>query len=336
MGIYRLLLAIAVMLSHLGVTVHGRNIGVFAVVSFFILSGYVMTALLDRHYLQFSRIGAFYLDRAMRLFPQFLLYFFLTLLLIAVAHPSSPFIGNVTVPQILLNVTMLPLNFFRYFINCQIIPQAWSLGLESQFYLVIPIVIICNVRGPVFVASLAFFVLPYLGILDADTWGYRMLPGTLFMFILGSYLYRPPGRASLYAAYLVICAMLVGIVIHPTRPMPFTFEVLAGLAFGVPVVWGLSKLSFGWLEELAGNLSYGVFLNHFLIIWLFQCIGISNHSGWYVYALITSSITLAGISYLLVERPVIRLRHALRKRGTPSISAVSDLSGRDEPISSVS
>ncbi|MQR02430.1 acyltransferase family protein [Glaciimonas soli] len=336
MGIYRLLLAIAVLLSHLGITIYGHNIGVFAVISFFILSGYVMTALVDRHYMEFSRVGRFYQDRAMRLFPQFLFYFFLTLLLIGLAHPSSFFIGDVTLPKILLNVTMLPLNFFQYFINCQIIPQAWSLGLESQFYLVIPLVIICKARGPVLVASLAFFLLAYLGILNADTWGYRMLPGTLFMFILGSYIYRTPSRAALYAIYLVICAMLIGLVIHPAWQLPFTFEVLAGLVFGVPVVWGLSKLSFGRLEELAGNLSYGVFLNHFLLIWLFQSIGISGDSWWYVYALIASSIALAGISYQLVERPVIRLRHVLRKRGARSIGAVSDLSSRDEPISSIS
>lgn len=317
MGIYRLLLAIAVLLSHLGIAVHGRNIGVFAVVSFFILSGYVMTALLDRHYLQFSRIGNFYLDRAMRLFPQFLFYFFLTLLLMAVARPSSPFIGNVTLPHILLNMFMLPLNFFQYFLNCQIIPQAWSLGLESQFYLVIPLVIIGKVRGPVLVASLAFFLLAYLGILNADTWGYRMLPGTLFMFILGSYIRRAPSRTTLYAAYLALCAMLAGLVIHPAWQLPFTFEVLAGLVFGVPLVWGLSKLSFGWVEELAGNLSYGVFLNHFFLIWLFQSIGVSGYAWWYVYALVASSIALAGISYLLVERPVIRLRHVLRKRVAP-------------------
>ncbi|MEO6918271.1 MAG: acyltransferase [Collimonas sp.] len=317
MGIYRLLLAIAVLLSHLGITVYGRNIGVFAVVSFFILSGYVMTALLDRHYRQFSSIGKFYLDRAMRLFPQFLFYFFLTLLLITIARPSSPFIGDVTLPKILLNVIMLPLNFFQYFLNCQIIPQAWSLGLESQFYLVIPLVVVCQVRGPVFVASLAFFLLAYLGILDSDTWGYRMLPGTLFMFILGSYIYRTPGKRSLYAAYLLVCAMLAGVVIHRGWQLPFTFEVLAGLVFGVPAVWVLSKLSFGWIEELAGNLSYGVFLNHFFVIWLFQGIGISGYSWWYVYALIASSIALACVSYLLVERPVIRLRHVLRKRSAP-------------------
>jgi peptidoglycan/LPS O-acetylase OafA/YrhL len=313
-GIYRLLLAIAVLLSHLGATVQGRNIGVFAVVSFFILSGYVMTALLDRHYLQFSRIGVFYLDRAMRLFPQFLFYFVLTLLLIAVARPSSPFISDVTLSQVLLNAAMLSLNFFQYFLNCQIVPQAWSLGLESQFYLVIPLIIICNVRAPVFVASLAFFLLAYFGFLNADIWGYRMLPGTLFMFLLGSYIYRAPSKTGLVIAYLVICVMFVGVATHQAWQLPFTFEVLAGLVFGVPLVWGLSKLSFGWLEELAGNLSYGVFLNHFFIIWLFQSLGISGYAWWYPYALIASSIALAGISYVLVERPVIRLRHTLRKR----------------------
>ncbi|HWW05539.1 acyltransferase [Collimonas sp.] len=314
MGIYRLLLAIAVLLSHLGITFRGRNIGVFAVVSFFILSGYVMTVLSDRHYRQLSRVGIFYLDRAMRLFPQFLFYFCLTLLLIATAHPWSPYIGDLTPAKILLNASMLPLNFFPYFLNCQIIPQAWSLGLESQFYLVFPLLLICRARGPVFIASIAFFMLAYCGILNADTWGYRMLPGTLFMFLLGSYIHRTPSKAGLFAAYLLICAMFASLAMHRAWQLPFTFEVLAGLVFGVPVVWALTKLSFGWIEELAGNLSYGVFLNQFFLIWLFQSIGIRGDSWWYVYALIASSIAVSAVSYVLVERPVIRLRRALRTR----------------------
>jgi peptidoglycan/LPS O-acetylase OafA/YrhL len=292
----------------------GGNIGVFAVVSFFLLSGYVMTALIDRHYSEVSRLKTFYLDRAMRLFPQFVFYMVLTLILIGVAHPVSPYISGLTLTKIAINLAMLPLNFYRSFADGIVIPQSWSLGLESQFYIVIPLIIILRTRGILFIASAAFFMLPYFGIVDSDTWGYRMLPGTLFMFLFGSFLYRRTNTKALVAAYGVICVLFAWTVINPAIQHPYTFEVLAGLIFGIPAVWLLSKVKFAPLEDLAGNLSYGVFLNHFFVIWLFQSIGIKPEWHGYVASLIAASIVLSMVSYMLVEKSVITARHAIRNR----------------------
>lgn len=122
MGFYRLLLAIAVLLSHIGIGFHG-DLGVSAVVSFFLLSGYVMTALVDRHYNERSRILTFYLDRAMRLCPQFFFYLSLSLILIWIAHPVSPYLTGISLKKILLSLSMLPLNFVTYFFNSMVIPH---------------------------------------------------------------------------------------------------------------------------------------------------------------------------------------------------------------------
>jgi peptidoglycan/LPS O-acetylase OafA/YrhL len=325
MGIYRLLLAVGVLLTHLHIRFFGRNIGVFAVVSFFLLSGYVMTALIDRHYSNFSRLQTFYLDRAMRLFPQFILYMLLTLVLIAVAHPVSPYISGLTPAKIAINVSMLPLNFYRSFADGIVIPQSWSLGLESQFYIVIPLIIVLRARGMLFIASAMFFVLPYLGIIDSDMWGYRMLPGTLFMFLFGSFLYRRTSTAALVGAYLAILVLFVWVAMHAAMQRPFMFEVLAGLLFGIPVILALSKIRFGALESFAGNLSYGVFLNQFFIFWVFQSFGLNSEAPWYPYAAIAASVGLAALSYALIERPVIALRRSVRMT---SASKLQDLSAR--------
>jgi len=67
MGTYRLFLAALVALSHVGLTIGGMNPGVMAVVHFFLLSGFVMTALIRRYYLNIKEVPAFYLDRTLRL-----------------------------------------------------------------------------------------------------------------------------------------------------------------------------------------------------------------------------------------------------------------------------
>ncbi|MDN7904913.1 hypothetical protein QZM18_12425 [Burkholderia diffusa] len=69
MGTFRLLLALLVVASHTGVTVNGHNPGIFAVVSFFLMSGYVTTALVENYYASVQQLPMFALDRALRLFP---------------------------------------------------------------------------------------------------------------------------------------------------------------------------------------------------------------------------------------------------------------------------
>jgi peptidoglycan/LPS O-acetylase OafA/YrhL len=52
----------------------GFQIGVVAVISFLLISGFVMTALIEKHYFSINLIGKFYLDRMLRLLPQFYFY----------------------------------------------------------------------------------------------------------------------------------------------------------------------------------------------------------------------------------------------------------------------
>jgi len=77
MGIFRLLLAISVLISHTQRTYFGLNLGVVAVISFLMLSGFVMTILIEKHYNSSRLVPSFYLDRAMRLQPQYLFYLLL-------------------------------------------------------------------------------------------------------------------------------------------------------------------------------------------------------------------------------------------------------------------
>ncbi|MDR3476827.1 MAG: acyltransferase [Gammaproteobacteria bacterium] len=320
MGIYRLLLAIFVILNHLDITLHGFRMGSVAVVSFFLLSGYVMTALIHKYYRAPQQIFNFYLDRIMRLFPQFLFYLAMTLLLIVVAHPKSIYINDVTVPKVLLNTLMLPLGFYMYdgLFNSQIIPQAWSLGLELSFYFAIPIILVYRIRWPVFLLSAMVFVLARFEVIDAQYFSYRLLPGTLFLFLCGSFLQASHAKRDqylLYATYLMAFVFVVlDVMKEPIAQTDYNRQVLFGLLIGLPMVWMLSNKRWGVIDNTFGNISYGVFLNHFFLIWLFQCIGVSTESFVSIVILISTAIVLAWASYYWIERPVILYRHRLRNR----------------------
>jgi peptidoglycan/LPS O-acetylase OafA/YrhL len=59
LGTLRLVLALMVALSHVDVGVAGLNVGVVAVVTFYLISGYVMTGLPRRHYASPRLVGRF-------------------------------------------------------------------------------------------------------------------------------------------------------------------------------------------------------------------------------------------------------------------------------------
>jgi peptidoglycan/LPS O-acetylase OafA/YrhL len=159
---------------------------------------------------------------------------------------------------------MVGLNFSTWIRSEPIVPQAWSLGVECQFYLLFPILFVR--RRIAFLASFAFFVLTYFGRLSASVWAYRMIFGALFMFLFGSLIRRSDDRLLLPLSYALICIMFITVCMHREFQNNLRFEILVGLVFGVPVVYTLSKMRLGKFDHFLGNLSYGVFLNHFFLM----------------------------------------------------------------------
>ncbi|KRB85133.1 acyltransferase family protein [Noviherbaspirillum sp. Root189] len=316
LGTFRLLLAILVALSHVGVTVSGLNPGVVAVVCFYLISGYVMTGLLRSHYASVARVPAFYLDRALRLFPQYLAIAALTLAWFVIAGRHTAFLQHA--PEwgdLVNNLIVVPLNYFMFNGSDRftLVPPAWSLGAEIQFYLLIPFLLLWRLRLPAFAIGLVVFCMAAWGVLNTDTFGYRLLPGVLVFFLLGSALYDVRGQKR--AAWLVfggIAATALGwwlLAAAGQLPATYNRETLFGVAIGLPVLYLLGRLPQHWLDDRLGDLSYGVFLNHFLIQWL--GIGQPTEAGaLLVYLLI--SLLLATLTQRLVEQPVLHLRRKLR------------------------
>ncbi|MCP2227466.1 peptidoglycan/LPS O-acetylase OafA/YrhL [Pseudomonas silensiensis] len=315
MGAYRLLLAILVAVSHMGKTFAGLNPGVVAVISFLIISGFVMTSLIERNYKAPQKIGLFYMDRALRLYPQFLFYFLASCAVIYCLLPGTPQAAELTLGNIAASLTMVPLGFYMFGLaGPLILPPAWSLGLEMCFYLVIPFLLIYKARGVAFVLSVAVFMTACLGFLNTDMYGYRLLPGVLFMFLCGSYLYKPQAKGLAIAAGTAVVAALMFAAIEAglIERRPFNAEVTAGIALGIPAVYVLTKLKFHRVDEFLGDISYGVFLNHFVVMYFLRAFWPVAYDAHIVAAVLILSFGLSCVSYYSIERPALKLRHALR------------------------
>ncbi|MEO6104068.1 MAG: acyltransferase [Pseudoxanthomonas sp.] len=328
MGFYRFFLAVLVAIAHAGIHVYDYHQGVVAVISFYLLSGYVMTLLIEKYYKRPSAIPTFYLDRAARLFPQFLFYMVLASAFIYFVKVDSQFITQLTVSKWVLNFFMLPQGFYMYWADgAVVIPQSWSLGLEFTFYLVIPWILVYCSRKQIYLlagASFIVFLAAYLGKIDTNYFGYRLLPGTLFMFLVGSsFSYNDKSSSRFRAAVFLSGAamLLIAFLYKPLYQLLYNKEVLVGLLAGILAIGLLRHVGSSRIDRFFGDLSYGIYLNHFIVIWAMQTfLAVKTFDAAHTALLLLASCSLAWLSFHYVERPALMWRHALRNKARQRVS----------------
>ena len=316
----RLALALAVLFSHAGLRIEGLNPGVSAVIGFYLISGYVMTGLVRRHFAAPEHIPAFYADRLIRILPQYLIYAGATLVWFHGVGAHTPFLArSPDALDLLNNLTVVPLNFYMFPGADQftLIPPAWSLGAELQFYLLVPCMVLWPRVGlALVVVSGGLHALAMIGALHTEWFGYRLLAGVLWVFGAGMLLFVLQRSRPVLAARMAVAAPLAALAIYMLlrrdglHAVPYNQEVLIGWGLGLPLVHWLSQRRSGRIDALAGDLSYGVFLNHFLLIWLlFPSVELTATQ---FTLLALASIILSGCTQWLFERPALAWRRRLR------------------------
>ncbi len=315
MGLLRLFLASLVLISHLGISVAGVNPGVSAVAIFYLLAGRVVSRLWREQPERGVISGGmwFYRDRLWRILPLYM-FALIVALIVWLLGASSPFLlREPEMTDWLANLLIVPLSYYMYSGQdaFTLLPPAWSLGVELQFYLLVPLLLSRPLWAVVFSAlSFLTFSSAQLGWLDTDVFGYRLLAGIGFVFMLGVLLDRPSrlGRLWIYALWLVSALYVFWLLGWGTH-VPYNLEVALGIALGVPILLVMerrgSSRSWRWLQRTAGELSYGVFLLHFPVIWALQLLGFSGPRT--VLAVWLASAGLAWLGHRMVERPVWRL-----------------------------
>ena len=333
LGTIRFFLALTVALGHANVRIAGLNPGVMSVVCFYLISGYVMTSLIRAHYLALPRMPHFYLDRALRIYPQYLLIVALTLAWYFLGQPNSYFLGHA--PQwrdVLNNLGVVPLNYYMFNGSDQftLIPPAWSLGAELQFYVLLPLLLLWRLRSLAFMVGIAVFAAAAAGMINSELYGYRLLPGVLTFFLLGSILYDWREQRRGLVLLIATLATVIGAAIFLQQSghlgLPYNRETLLGLAIGLPLLYVFGRMPQQALDNRLGDLSYGVFLNHFLIQWTVTDVP-QTPAGWGLY--LTLSIALSAATQWLVERPVLAWKRRLRARApTPMTASMSPAQSR--------
>jgi peptidoglycan/LPS O-acetylase OafA/YrhL len=207
---------------------------------------------------------------------------------------------------------------------------AWSLGVELVFYVMAPFLVRRSVglQLGVVLASLAIRVgLQAFFDLGGDPWSYRFFPSQLAFFMAGSLGYQAYRHyGPQLANFIKRKSWLVWIFwlsVFTYGRLPGSGDVRADCfllvtVIMVPVLFAAFSNT-TWDRDI-GELSYPLYLIHFLVIYLFNPIA---HSPFYSVACLTVAIGSTYLFYHFIESRIERYRAALfRRLRTRSASAV--------------
>ena len=325
MGTLRFILALLVMLSHSGLTVGGLNPGVASVVVFYAISGYVMSALVAKHFSQPGQAGHFYIDRLARIYPQYLFYAAAAAVWFFSVGHATPFLQHTpSATDWVNNLLIVPLNFFMFngADKFSLVPPAWSLGAEVLFYAIAPwLWRYWRCAMLLAACSLGVQALAWHQVLPTDAWGYRLLPGVLWIFASGMALQRYQQSHGVWLRYAVwgvplfSACMLLMLGNSGALQTPYNREVLLGFAVALPCIHLLtqSRLPEAWhaWDQRLGDWSYGLFLNHFFCMWVLDLAAPQTAFQW--LTLITCSVVLSVLTQRFLERPCVVWRQKRRQ-----------------------
>ncbi|MAI91656.1 MAG: hypothetical protein CBB65_14540 [Hyphomonadaceae bacterium TMED5] len=332
----RAIAVIGVVLFHLGFKpIHGGFTGVDV---FFVLSGFLITTIIGAQHAdgRFS-FTEFYIRRARRLLPALLVVIFFVLIgSFLILSPDN--FQDTARSAIYAALSAANVNYWLnagYFDSAKYatpLLHTWSLGVEEQFYLVFPAIMILLLKFRSRIVLLAGFAI----LAALSFWGMialaDIMPNGVF--------YLSPFRAWQFAVGSIVAILwawkgqLGERFIHPIVDALFTLAGIAILVYaflttsssGYPgyasiiptvgtlmlILGGANLVSKALLANpvatFFGNISYSLYLWHWpVIVFIRYYFGYSNELTWTWFAIAAIvSLILAYLSYTFIETPLRR------------------------------
>ena len=336
---------IVVMLYHaFPTTFRGGFIGVDI---FFVISGYLISSFIFKGIstFKFSFIN-FYIRRINRILPALLLilialfslswYFFIPDDLMKISKHvfgSSVFLSNL--------VYLSEAGYFDDAAELKPLLHLWSLGIEEQFYIIWPLILILGFRFRLNVLILILLCIAISFVLNIYRSGYDAnfaffsLQTRAWELLFGAAIacMAPALRQAttvpklfVHAASLLGLALLLAglLLIDKERRFPGWWALLPTIGSGLLIATGSNALvnryilAFSPLRTI-GLISYPLYLWHWVLLSFATIVTAHPLNTTQTLSLIGLSAGLASATYLFIERPI---RHSLNTGKTASILLV--------------
>lgn len=318
-----------------------RSIGALgSVQAFFVLSGMYMAAVWHTKYsLMPQGAGYFYYNRALRLWPTYLFLLALTFLVyVALGRPASgddllfnlfrgidqDGITSANAGMLFLSVFLFGQDFVSVNENLHyLLPvrQSWSIASELLFYLSVPLVFRKPSWKLYFAGFAALMVFKYLAstfagwrysyFLPIGSFGYFLLGGTLYHLSLHPQIERLKSHIKNWKFFVVLSIFLAMLFLFGES----SFE-RGGIAHHFAFIAIFSVITILLFEKVVnkmdlflGNISYGIYLNHFLVLVVGMSIGLQGIS--LVLFTLAFSILLSFLTEKLIQYPIDRQRYRI-------------------------
>lgn len=321
------------------------NLGGLGVCFFFVLSGFLITYLLLKEKAEFGdvHVKAFYVRRILRIWPLYYLILILGFFVlprfeqINLSYLQRDFTEHFGT-NLLLYALILPNFAYSFFTAVPHIGQAWSIGIEEQFYIAWPWLIAKskNILRTLFIVIVCLLLIKLL-VLTAGrfyseaTWyrGVKRLVamskfecmaigglGAYYLFLAKTSVLRFIYKRSWLFLSIVLIPVLVYVTPEAIQDGIHLVYSILFLVIILNVANNGSSLENKYLSYL-GKISYGVYMYHLMIIpiVLYLCkTYLSGIGELQLNAIVYSSVLVlttlvSTVSYNLFESYFIRLKH---------------------------
>jgi peptidoglycan/LPS O-acetylase OafA/YrhL len=333
--VYRFILALCVVQGHLlGRGESAPWLAWHAVFSFYVLSGFLMSLILNQDY-GFSAGGLvrFAVNRWLRLFPTYYAVIGLTAFYIAFIGPLNQLNEAIALPSTaaatFANLSIVTLTGFDFAPQMQrLSPTTWSLAIEIFCYALLAVyfaksqarLLVMLLVGAGVAAAQIFidFDQPQYGFQNH----YSVLQAGLIPFALGglAYFYRSARIYQFSGAKLLVLSLLflvnfaVGYWSDFHRYVSSLYLVAALNVLLVPMLF-TQTTKHSW-QKILGGLSYPIFLCHWLVATLILIyVPAIGGKGFMLFAAAAVGSVLFGLLlYYGVDRPIQALRTSVKKQ----------------------
>lgn len=305
-----------VLLSHGLVGTQADKAGAIGVTLFFVLSGFLITRLLmeERWRAGTVDLRRFYQRRARRLLPPLLVA-------LVLCAGANALVGGYPVRDPVAAALTYTVNFASTAQPFGAFTHLWSLAVEAHFYLLWPAVVgfaprrvVGWVAGVTAVASAT----ARIGLAGAEAEAYQWTFYRLDAILLGALLAVVVARAPRPGRRLVVASVAILAALSPGWAFPSFVtwgSTVVAVASVVVVASALTATKRRPRLEHLGRISYGVYLYHFPLTWIFDQLRAPSLVTF--TATVVGGLALAELSWRAIERRVLGRRPRGAEQATP-------------------